>query len=785
MRRWLVMIGLFSAALAWLGAAALPAGADEEGVLVAPPPEFEPLDGGTVCGSFEAGPNETAIYRMTSEPGTIEASACLILQAMDPLPISIQAQLAFQTSVFLSIDPEPVAAEPPVQGQVFEFGDPGNTFRTVTLVFASRRQVYTFHLIAPTATSTDTVIGILSAIARDQVDADDAKGASGAAAPQQRTDESDDPELASRIIDVSGTLGIELIGPLSMLYEPLELPPEKERLADVVNRRTRRADRVWSTDLELLASDGTMRTYLIAVERYPFERFAAAYIGLARDTSDGIATDLAADQLPADAVAFLVPNMDRPGRTIQIIFRSGRYVANVMVSSMLDVDPERDRQAATLARTQAAGLPADGSAEPYYFPSEPLGNLVTVGTASAIGLLLPLAGRALARSRLPSTVPVPSPAVGLVDARPGARRLRRRGRWIFVGQLVALDIAVLGFIGTFGGYWGWGLGLVGLGAGLALTSWAGRADGAVIRRATTLPAVLASGAAGAALVGGLSVAVGSLRDLAFGPSVTTMDRASSAGISPELFAGLKAVGGLVMLVVGAAVARLARARWRADATRLRAVDHRSPALYLRSFDDDVIRLPAGFTGRQPFSEILSLRGSSPFEEVIAWELSRHWPVTAVGDPEEGLASLGAAREHLPNATWLDGVVERMAEAALLVVTIGTGPGLALELAALVNGRHLERVVFLFPPRPRDDLALRWHFVAHHLQQAGAVVPPLPADPGAVLFATVGPTALTAVVSDRRDEAAYQAGLRVLLDSGPVIPSAPAFAAPGAGSSVDT
>lgn len=174
----------------------------------------------------------------------------------------------------------------------------------------------------------------------------------------------------------------------------------------------------------------------------------------------------------------------------------------------------------------------------------------------------------------------------------------------------------------------------------------------------------------------------------------------------------------------------------------------------------------------------------PFEEVIAWELSRRWPLTAIGDPLKGLASLGAAREHLPTAGWQDEVVRRMGGAELILATIGTGKGFSYELDKLAAGDHLGRVVFLFPPLDGAELTRRWAFVVDQLARSGAIVPPLPAHPGAVLHTTIGPTTI-AVVSDRRDEAAYQAGLRLLLEHSWDSSRQPAFPAPGARSRLGT
>ena len=55
---------------------------------------------------------------------------------------------------------------------------------------------------------------------------------------------------------------------------------------------------------------------------------------------------------------------------------------------------------------------------------------------------------------------------------------------------------------------------------------------------------------------------------------------------------------------------------------------------------------------------------------MAWELNGYGPVVAVGRPGRSLASLGAAREHLPDATWREQVAARMDQAGTIVVATG-------------------------------------------------------------------------------------------------------------------
>lgn len=761
-----------------------PGSAQQGPVLVEPPTGFTAAEPGSVCTKFTEDAAAVAVYEgaLGSSP---DDTACLELEAYDTAGSSISAQMNALTDTARLLDHNPRTLDDPPGGMVFKL-DSGPE-RITTLIFAGGEHVYSFHLLAPLSTPAAEVDRILTDLADRQLEGTGSEPTSQPSdtvvVPTGGSSGADD--LAALLVDVPSVLGQPLAGPIAVSSDWIGLAPDKQRLIDLLSRRTTSAAQAWATVPDLVANGPANRAYQVQITRYPFDRFAAAMLGLVQESAQSVPVAFAPGELPPDAVAVEQPALNGTGSTLVVAFRQGRHVVNVFVTSRRVDDQDSARAVAILARAQAAALSKGGDTAPYRFPSEPVGNLVTVAGATAVGVFVPLAARWSSRSLPPNPPQSRGAGRDAIDVGPSARRLRRRGWLLFAGQVAALDITVLGFIGTFGGYRGWAVGFVGLALGALLTAWARRADGAVIARTLSPLAMVLSAVAAAGLIAGLSLGVGSLRDLAFGPSVTTMDRASSIRIAPEPLALLTSLGGLGLVLAGAGVARLARAHWRADAVRLRLHDHRPPLLYLRSFDDDDVRLPTGPSARQPFVELLNLRGAAPFEEIMAWELSRLGPVTAVGRPGSSLTSLGAAREHLSDEeAWQPQVVERMARAALVIVTIGDTPGLAYELQQLVLGGHLHRVVFLFPPRAGDELARRWAFVDHQLRTAGASLPPLPADPGCVLYATVGPP-LAAVVSDRRDEAAYQAGLHVLLADRRTIPPAPAFPAPGAGSSVDT
>jgi hypothetical protein len=208
-----------------------------------------------------------------------------------------------------------------------------------------------------------------------------------------------------------------------------------------------------------------------------------------------------------------------------------------------------------------------------------------------------------------------------------------------------------------------------------------------------------------------------------------------------------------------------------------AVDHRPPALYLRSFADDSLPLPTISTARRPLFELFSLRGADPFEESVAWELDSYAPVVAVGRPGGSLRSLGAAREHLAQESWHDDVTDRMANAGLIVLAPAETDGIEWELGAIVRGGHVCKTIFVFPPLPPTELASRWSHTSDLLRTSGTAVGWLTAPYSQVHTVRVGDGGvLHATIASTRDEATY----RTAVDHAVELPPAGVITAPLSG-----
>ena len=140
-------------------------------------------------------------------------------------------------------------------------------------------------------------------------------------------------------------------------------------------------------------------------------------------------------------------------------------------------------------------------------------------------------------------------------------------------------------------------------------------------------------------------------------------------------------------------------------------DARKPILFLRPFQDDEhtslqpIGLTAQATGvrsqsvhsRSGQTDIFNLLwsahpirvlrmiadyGVGSSEESIARFFERHGPVIAIGKPGEHLASPGAARMYLDDASWQDAILREMERAQAVVIQPAPSEGVRWELSTI-------------------------------------------------------------------------------------------------------
>jgi hypothetical protein len=537
-------------------------------------------------------------------------------------------------------------------------------------------------------------------------------------------------------------------------------------VAEFLDEQSLTATRVWADAAGSIA-------VAVSITKYPYGIFAATALG-AIDTLDDwnvVSTDAIRD-VP-DVVSY-VGSGDRAGR-VAVAFRRGRLYVIVVGARAASTPAARvEALVAGMTRVAASGLPS-GASSANDLPKTPstlaglalTAALVTIGVGSSTSVARVRARRVRRRwrgGRLPAPVAgghgPTGAAVSLDDA---AAELRRSGLVVAGAQLLAVNVIVVALAGDF--RWvGVIVASAALVAGLAVTRWWQGRELALLGahappRDLVLPRPLGAVmllVSLAVLALGVAYLLKGVRYLVLPASLAQLHWSVLLGIAPRTVGIVFAVGGFAVAVLGGALFRVARALSRAGAARVLAADRRPPALYLRSFDDDSLPLPTIASARRPLFEVLSLRGADPFEESVAWELSSYGPVVAVGRPGRSLASLGAAREHLSEATWQEQVARRMEQAAVIAVATGETDGLAWEVGQLVKGGHLAKTFFVFPPAQPESLDRRWAHTAASLVQSGATVGPLPVPVTLVHTVRIGPDGTANVTfASRRDEATYR------------------------------
>lgn len=143
-------------------------------------------------------------------------------------------------------------------------------------------------------------------------------------------------------------------------------------------------------------------------------------------------------------------------------------------------------------------------------------------------------------------------------------------------------------------------------------------------------------------------------------------------------------------------------------------DTRGMVLYLRSFDDDQLRLRTATFGRRGLLERLSPNRFDTYEEVLVRHLSALGPVVAINPPGTFLPPIGAARESLPEESWQSVVGEWMDSARLIVMSTPPGtlsPGLQWELNQLSDRQRWQRTLIVTPPVTDQEMWRRWNALA--------------------------------------------------------------------------
>jgi hypothetical protein len=190
------------------------------------------------------------------------------------------------------------------------------------------------------------------------------------------------------------------------------------------------------------------------------------------------------------------------------------------------------------------------------------------------------------------------------------------------------------------------------------------------------------------------------------------------------------------LFTGNQLIRDARASAARKANEIVKYDPRSPTLFLRSFEDEEIVVrperPFGFFWPIPFvllnwiDQDLALRWISRprrLEEVVVSSVYGFGPPVTIARPNAPL-ELGAARAYVDDSRWQDEVMLWIKRAAILIVEVGTTPGVRWEFQRIIENNLGSKVVLILPPQQfarrssalRDMLAnTQWDASLHNSQ----------------------------------------------------------------------
>lgn len=116
-------------------------------------------------------------------------------------------------------------------------------------------------------------------------------------------------------------------------------------------------------------------------------------------------------------------------------------------------------------------------------------------------------------------------------------------------------------------------------------------------------------------------------------------------------------------------------------------------LYLRSFQDDQEEAPS----YRPEDWLAGLSGSaSSPEQILVSTFEGCGPPVAVGRPEDRLPPLGASRLYVEDEHWQEVVRDLISRSAVVLLRLGTSPGLRWELAEAVRLLGPEKLVLYLP-----------------------------------------------------------------------------------------
>ena len=202
---------------------------------------------------------------------------------------------------------------------------------------------------------------------------------------------------------------------------------------------------------------------------------------------------------------------------------------------------------------------------------------------------------------------------------------------------------------------------------------------------------------------------------------------------PQVLSGLAGLAlYLGALTVAALLWRRGQRLAAVDANEQLKHDTRAPILYLRSFQDDSVRLysndivlasgalsakleKGGALGAFARFALRPPPGQGRLEESLASAVREIGPFVAIGAPTEALPELGAARAYFSNDTWQSAIMRWVDLAGLIITWVGPTKWIRWELDTIIERDALSKLIILMPQGRPDDRAARWQNVTSALQ----------------------------------------------------------------------
>ncbi len=150
-----------------------------------------------------------------------------------------------------------------------------------------------------------------------------------------------------------------------------------------------------------------------------------------------------------------------------------------------------------------------------------------------------------------------------------------------------------------------------------------------------------------------------------------------------------------------------RRRLQLNAGALLAIDDRRPIVHLRSFGDDEVQIKS-IAGDATKSVFGRFDMAATFKSRLLWQTIRleealagiarsFGPFIAIGEPNEKMPDIGAARAYLGDDQWQEKVAQWMEKSLLITMIGGITPGLLWELDHLLKTGQPGKLIIFFPP----------------------------------------------------------------------------------------